>query len=73
MSNLDALSITANNANWRSILWGGVEMAFAGAQDFRGVAALRFVLGFCEGAVSPAFVVLTANFYKRREHPFRVA
>ncbi|TID04272.1 putative transporter [Colletotrichum higginsianum] len=55
------------------VVWGGVEMCLGAARDFRGLAAARFFLGFAEGAVSPAFIVITSNWYRRREHPVRVA
>ncbi|KAH8817061.1 major facilitator superfamily domain-containing protein [Xylogone sp. PMI_703] len=53
--------------------WGVCEMCFAATQNFAGIGTARFFLGFCEGAVSPGFVVITSNWYKRREHPIRVA
>ncbi len=48
-------------------------MGFAGTTSFAGIATARFFLGFCEGAISPGFVVITSNWYKREEHPIRVA
>jgi MFS family permease len=30
-------------------------------------------LGFAEGSVQPAFIIITSHWYKRREHPIRVA
>lgn len=38
-----------------------------------GLLVARFFLGFCDGAASPGFVILTSNWYTRREHPMRVA
>ena len=55
------------------VAWGGVEMAIAASQNFPGLAATRFFLGFTEAAVSPAFIIITSNWYRRREHPMRVA
>lgn len=55
------------------VLWGGVEMCLGAAQSFEGLAAARFFLGFAEGTVSPAFIIITSIWYKRREHPIRVA
>lgn len=55
------------------IAWGAVEMAIGGTQNFHGVAAARFFLGFTEAAVSPAFIIITSLWYRRREHPMRVA
>ncbi|KAH7011473.1 major facilitator superfamily domain-containing protein [Ilyonectria destructans] len=55
------------------VVWGGVEMAIGSTQNFHGLAAARFFLGFAEAAVSPAFVIITSNWYRRSEHPIRVA
>ncbi|KAL7908502.1 MFS general substrate transporter [Trichoderma velutinum] len=55
------------------ILWGIVEISICSAHNFRTVAALRFLLGFTEGAVTPSFMIITSNWYKRNEHPMRVA
>jgi ACS family allantoate permease-like MFS transporter len=55
------------------VLWGGCEMALGAAQNFQGLAAARFFLGFAEGIVSPSFIIITSIFYKRKEHPIRVA
>lgn len=48
-------------------------MAIAAVQNFAGFATVRFLLGFSEGAVSPAFVLITSYWYKRSEHPLRTA
>lgn len=53
--------------------WGFMEGCIAATQDFGGLGAVRFLLGFCEGAASPGFVIITSNWYRRREHPARVA
>lgn len=56
-----------------SVLWGASEMCLAAPQGFSSIGAIRFLLGFFEGAVSPSFVIITSNWYCRREHPVRVA
>lgn len=56
-----------------SILWGSCEMCLAATQDFAGIGAVRFLLGFTEGAVAPSFMIITSNWYCRREHPTRIA
>ncbi|KAL2845857.1 major facilitator superfamily domain-containing protein [Aspergillus pseudoustus] len=56
-----------------SVLWGAAEMCLAGSQAFSSIGAIRFQLGFFEGAVSPSFVIITSNWCCRREHPVRVA
>ncbi|KAF4341344.1 major facilitator superfamily transporter [Fusarium beomiforme] len=38
-----------------------------------GFSVTRFFLGVSESAISPSFVVLISNWYRRREHPERVA
>ncbi|KAK7431974.1 hypothetical protein QQZ08_001594 [Neonectria magnoliae] len=55
------------------VAWGAVEMSIGATQDFHGLAAARFFLGFAEAAVSPAFVIITSNWYRRSEHPIRGA
>lgn len=48
-------------------------MCLAATQDFAGIGAVRFLLGFTEGAVAPSFMIITSNWYCRREHPVRIA
>ncbi|TIA73177.1 putative MFS allantoate transporter [Aureobasidium pullulans] len=55
------------------IVWGGICMCLAAPKDFAGFAAVRFLLGFSEGAVSPAFVSITSYWYKKEEHAMRTA
>ena len=55
------------------VVWGAVEMSIGGASNFPGLAAARFFLGFAEAAVSPAFIIITSNWYRRNEHPIRLA
>ena len=47
-------------------------MCLAAPHNFAGFAAVRFLLGFSEGAVSPAFVTVTSLWYKKDEHALRV-
>ncbi|KAK1147334.1 hypothetical protein N8T08_001411 [Aspergillus melleus] len=42
------------------ITWGAICMCLAAPKSFPGFAAVRFLLGFAEGAVSPAFVTITS-------------
>ncbi|KAF9692789.1 hypothetical protein EKO04_008999 [Ascochyta lentis] len=53
------------------IIWGIVCMCLAAPQNFAGFAAVRFLLGFTEGAVSPAFVTITSIWYQKSEHATR--
>ncbi|KAI7552348.1 putative MFS allantoate transporter [Hortaea werneckii] len=55
------------------ILWGGLCMCLAAPQNFAGFAAVRFLLGIAEGAVSPAFVTITSVWYRKGEHASRTA
>lgn len=55
------------------IAWGAVEMCLASPSNFGGMAAIRFFLGFTEGSVSPAFIIITSLWYKRSEHNSRVS
>ncbi|CAH0014864.1 unnamed protein product [Clonostachys rhizophaga] len=55
------------------ITWGIVAGCLAAPGNFSGFTAVRFLLGFTEGGVSPAFVIITGSWYKKSEQPFRVA
>lgn len=48
-------------------------MCLAAPQNFAGFAAVRFLLGFAEGAVSPSFITMTAIWYRKSEHSSRTA
>lgn len=48
-------------------------MCLGAVHSFGGLGAVRFFLGFAEGSVQPAFIIITSHWYKRREHPIRVA
>ena len=48
-------------------------MCLAAPKNFAGFAAVRFLLGFSEGAVSPAFVTITSIWYRKKEHTSRTA
>jgi MFS family permease len=55
------------------ITCGIMEMCIGLSWDFGGLATCRFLLGFAQAAVSPAFIILTSNWYRQHEHPMRVA
>jgi MFS transporter, ACS family, allantoate permease len=57
----------------QSIIWGAAEMALGASHAFSSIGAVRFLLGFFEGAVTPSFAIITSNWYKRSEHPIRIA
>lgn len=48
-------------------------MCLAAPSNFAGFATVRFLLGFSEGAVSPAFVTITGIWYRKKEHTVRTA
>lgn len=48
-------------------------MCLAAPNNFAGFATVRFLLGFSEGAVSPAFVTITSIWYRKKEHNVRTA
>ncbi|KAI0469788.1 major facilitator superfamily transporter [Xylariaceae sp. FL0804] len=52
-------------------IWGIICMCLAAPRSYGGFAAVRFLLGFAEGAVSPAFVTMTAIWYRKQEHALR--
>ena len=47
-------------------------MALGGGNDFTALAALRFILGMLESCSTPAFLLLTAMWYKVEEQPIRI-
>ncbi|KAH8898289.1 major facilitator superfamily transporter [Thozetella sp. PMI_491] len=55
------------------VVWGIVCMCLAAPSNFAGFATVRFLLGFAEGAVSPAFVTITGVWYRKKEHALRTA
>jgi MFS family permease len=54
------------------IIWGAICMCLAAPKGFGGIVAVRALLGFAEGAVSPAFITITSIWYRKEEHPLRV-
>jgi ACS family allantoate permease-like MFS transporter len=55
------------------VLWGIILAVTGAAQSYAGFMALRTLLGCLESAVTPAFVLITAQWYKREEHFFRTS
>ncbi|GAB7364662.1 hypothetical protein MBLNU230_g5464t1 [Neophaeotheca triangularis] len=54
------------------ILWGTVVACMSAADSYASLAALRFLLGAFESAISPSLVLITAMWYKRNEQPRRI-
>lgn len=55
------------------LCWAIVAGTQAATKDFAGMMVARFFLGFTEGAVAPAFVVMVSFFYRKKEQPIRIA
>ncbi|KAH9834589.1 MFS general substrate transporter [Rhodofomes roseus] len=53
-------------------IWGAAMACHAACKNFGGLLACRFVLGICEGSVTPGFMVVTSMFYTRKEQTLRV-
>lgn len=54
-------------------VWGVVSGATAAVQNYKGLLAVRFVLGFCEAPFFPGAVFLCSSWYKPNELSLRVA
>ena len=48
-------------------------MGLGATTGWSSIAAVRFLLGFTDGAVAPSFMIITSGWYKRSEHPVRIA
>ncbi|KAF2852576.1 allantoate permease-like protein [Plenodomus tracheiphilus IPT5] len=53
--------------------WGCILCGMAGAKNFAGLMATRFLLGAFEAAVAPAFIAVVQMWYKRGEQTNRNA
>ncbi|KAH7322499.1 MFS transporter [Stachybotrys elegans] len=53
------------------IAWGGILMVTAACENFSGLAACRFFLGFFEAPITPCFMMIVGMWYTRDEQPFR--
>ena len=62
----------ANFVGGTIIIWGIICGCLAAPHNFAGFLAVRCLLGFAEGAVSPAFITITSIWYRKEEHPLRV-
>lgn len=54
------------------VVWSIILITTVATKNFAGLAVIRFLLGVCEATVSPAWVLLTAIWYKQNEQPLRV-
>jgi len=53
-------------------LWGTVVACTSACSSYSSLAALRFLLGMFESAISPSLILVTSMWYRRKEQPFRV-
>ncbi|KAJ7153325.1 MFS general substrate transporter [Mycena filopes] len=62
-------------AKWMSIntfIWGVALSTHAACKNFRGLLAVRLVLGMCEGSITAGFMLVSSMFYTRKEQTIRV-
>ena len=62
-------------AKWLSgniVVWGGITMLLGACHSFPSFAALRFLLGAFESCSTPAYLLITAMWYKVEEQPLRI-
>ncbi|KAI0063439.1 MFS general substrate transporter [Artomyces pyxidatus] len=60
---------------WISInvlVWAIALCCHAACKSFGALFAVRFIMGICEGAITPGFLIVTAMFYTREEQTRRV-
>ena len=55
------------------VLWGAVLSCTAACTNFGGIASVRFLLGMLEASVTPGFVLLTSQWYTKKEQGFRTS
>ena len=55
------------------LLWGAMTMSIAGAKNYGGLVATRFLLGAAEAGLFPGLVYCLTFWYKPNERAFRVA
>lgn len=68
---MQKLSVT----KWLSanlFIWGGITMALGGCENFSSFAALRFIMGALESCSTPAYLLITAMWYRIEEQPIRI-
>jgi hypothetical protein len=44
------------------VIWAIALLCHAACKNFGGLFAARFVLGMCEGAITPGFMIVRATF-----------
>lgn len=56
---------------FNTFFWGAVVALTAACINYRGLLAVRFLLGVAEATITPAFMFITSTWYTRDEIPFR--
>jgi ACS family allantoate permease-like MFS transporter len=64
---LQRLSVAKVTATF-IVIWELILAVTALVKNYAAFMALRTLLGYLESAVTPSFVVITAQWYKRDEH-----
>ena len=55
------------------IMWGIMVTCMAAVRNFAGALVIRFLLGVFEAAVTPAFALITSQWYTKREQGLRTS
>lgn len=55
------------------VLWGVCLTCMAACHNFAGLMVVRTALGALEGAITPAFILITASWYRGSEQTARIA
>lgn len=53
-------------------IWGVILACTAACKDWTDLMLVRFFLGVFESTVTPGFVLITSQWYKRQEQPLRI-
>lgn len=55
------------------LCWGAVQACMASVDSFGPLFACRFLLGLFEAGCFPLFSIIVSKWYRRSEHPIRIA
>ena len=55
------------------IFWGAILSCTVACTNFGGIATVRFLLGMLEASVTPGFVLITSQWYTKKEQGFRTS
>lgn len=54
------------------LLWGVCLLSTVACKDYKGIYVQRFFLGFLESGISPIFMMMVGQFYKKDEQSLRM-